>query len=471
MMKNLTLLSSLALFSTSAFSADTDMQAQIDALNAKIEKMEKINAYQNKQISKVNQQSANDNIKWEIDYRAAYENLNYKYRDDAKTASGADDTANAGKTYSNPALLTSRLWLGMAASPFEGLTFHGQLAVYGYWGSENTANEDKSWRGSSRPHDLTVRFREGNFVYKFGNDWAVPMAFSVGRRPASMGFLANHRSGDAKPNSPLAHITNMEVDAAMVMFDFADTLLPGSYLKVVYGRAHDPVSMDAGSAKGTTPYIDPEDVATDDAAVDFLVLPISIYNNGQSNLMAQYAMILNSKGTNIEGATPIKKAGAGTTHMGALSYQLDGLNEDIDFLDSSTLFASIAATKTDPDSGYEMLGSTKSETGYSFWAGFLFPDMMTDGGRFGLEYNWGSKYWTPMTWAEDTVIGSKIATRGSAYEGYWNIPIEGKNLSAQLRYTYIDYNYRANTTCYWDDPADKNLDSAQDLRLYVRYQY
>jgi hypothetical protein len=97
--------------------------------------------------------------------------------------------------------------------------------------------------------------------------------------------------------------------------------------------------------------------------------------------------------------------------------------------------------------------------------------MITDGGRFGFEYNWGSEYWTPMTWAEDTITGSKIATRGSAYEGYWNIPIEGKNLSAQLRYTYIDYDYRANTTCYWDDPADKNLDTAQDIRVYIRYKY
>jgi hypothetical protein len=467
MIKKITLLSSLAVLSTLLSAAESDLQVQIDALNAKIEKMEKVESYQNKQISKVNQQSANDNIKWTIDYRAAYDNLNYRYLDDAKKADGTDDTANAGKTFSNPSLLTSRLWLGMAASPFEGLTFRGQLAVYGYWGAENTNEADNGWRGSSRPHDWTVRFREGNFVYKFGNGWSVPMAVSAGRRPASMGFLANHRDGDAEPNSPLAHITNMEVDAAMVMFDFSKTLLPGSYLKVVYGRAHDPVEI--GS---TTPYIDPETVAADDAAVDFLVLPISIYNNGQSNLMAQYAMILNSKGTNIEDPlNPIKKAGAGTTHMGAVSYQLDGLNEDIDFLDASTLFVSVAGTMTDPDSGYEMLGSTRSETGYSVWAGFLFPDMMTGGGRFGLEYNWGSKYWTPMTWAEDTMIGSKIATRGSAYEGYWNIPIEGKNLSAQLRYTYIDYDYRANTTCYWDDPADKNLDSAQDIRVYVRYQY
>ena len=466
MIKNLTLISTLALFSTAAFAAD-DVQTQIDALNAKITKMEKINKYQTKKLSKVNKQSSNDNIKWTIDYRAGYDNLSYKYLDNAKKADGTDDTVNAGQTYTNPALLTSRLWLGMSASPMDGLTFFGQLAVYGYWGAENTANEDKSWRGSSRPHDWTVRLREGAFVYKFGNDWTIPMAVSVGRRPASMGFLANHRDGDAKSGSPLAHITNMEVDAAMVKFDFSEVLLDGSYLKVVYGRAHDPIIV--GS---TTPYLVDEDPAVDDAAVDFVVLPMSIYNDGQNNLMAQYAMIFNSKGTNVvDPLAPIKKAGAGTTHMGALSYQLDGLNEDIDFLDGSTLFASAAFTSTDPDSGYEMLGSTEGETGYSFWAGFLFPDMMTDGGRFGLEYNWGSEYWTPMTWAEDTIIGSKIATRGSAYEGYWNIPIEGKNLSAQLRYTYIDYDYRANTTCYWDDPADKNLDTAQDIRAYIRYKF
>jgi len=206
MIKNLALLSTLALFSTTAFAAD-DVQTQIDALNAKITKMEKINKYQNKQLSKVNKQSSNDNIKWTLDYRAAYDNLNYKYLDDAKTAASEPDTANAGKSYHNPSLLTSRLWLGMAASPFEGLTFFGQLAVYGYWGAENTANDESGWRGSSRPHDWTVRLREGAFLYQFGNDWTVPMAFSVGRRPASMGFLANHRDGDAKSGSPLAHTT------------------------------------------------------------------------------------------------------------------------------------------------------------------------------------------------------------------------------------------------------------------------
>jgi len=472
MKRTIIALSAIAALATTASASEADMQKQIDALTKKVKKLEKGQKKNKKKISKVNIQSANDNIKWSLDFRTAYDNLNYKYRDDAKTASGKPDSTNAGKSYSNSALWTSRLWLGMSAKATDNLFFFGQIAAYGYWGAENTGHSDNGWRGSSRPHDATIRVREANFVYNFGQDWAVPMTISVGRRPSSMGFLANHRDGDAKSGTPLAHITNMEVDAAMVKFNFEEVLLPGSWLRMVYGRAHDPVSVSMGTTqKGSTPYIDPENPATDDAPVDFFIFPMSIYNDGSNNVMAQYGFILNSKGVNIQGPKPIKKAGAGTTHMAALSYQLDGLGEDSDFLDGSTIFASAAMTMTDPDSGYEMLGSTDGETGYSFWAGFIFPDMFTDGGRIGLEYNWGSEYWTPMTWAEDTIVGSKIATRGSAYEAYWNIPIVGKNLTAQLRYTYLDYDYRANTTCYWDDPEDKNLDYSQDFRAYLRYRY
>lgn len=164
---------------------------------------------------------------------------------------------------------------------------------------------------------------------------------------------------------------------------------------------------------------------------------MSVYDNGQHKLMAQYSMIMNSKGDRVDGSDD--KIDAGTTHLVAVSYQLDGLSEENEFLEESTLFASAAMSSTNPDEGYRMLESAENKTGYSFWAGFLFPDMMTDGGRFGLEYNYGSKYWSPMKWAEDSAIGSKIATRGNAYEGYWNIPIVGKNLTVQIRYTYLDH--------------------------------
>lgn len=493
MIKQLSLVAALSL-SNIVRADEAALQKQIEMLMKRIEQLEKAQGtiqqtqttlqenqttFKEEQISqsdilsKVNAQSANDNIKWDIDFRTAYHNTGYDFRSNATQQSKVgssyvyNPSTHAGKSYSNPSLLTSRLWLGMGSKVNDDLFFYGQLAAYYNWGADTAVAEDKLWQESSRPNDVDIRIRQAYFVYKFGNDWDVPMSFSVGRRAAMDGFLANHREGTTKSGSPLAHITNMEVDGAMVQFNLDEVFLPGSYLKVVYGRAHDPVDRTFANAN---PYID---LSADDNQVDFIVLPMSVYDDGQHKLMAQYSMIMNSKGEKLasDGSVSAIKSASGTTHLAAVSYQLDGLSEDNEFLEESTLFASAAMSSTNPDSGYRMLGSTENKTGYSFWAGFLFPDQITDGGRFGLEYNYGSKYWTPMTWAEDTTIGSKIATRGNAYEGYWNIPIVGKNLTAQLRYTYLDHHYRANTTCYWDNPIEPNLDNSQELRAFVRYQY
>ncbi len=440
------------------------LQAQITTLMQKIDQLEKNQgALQESQtaikedqtvqaetLSKVNAQSANDNIKWDIDFRSAVHSIDYK---------------NSNGTSASNTLFTNRLWLGMGSKVNDDLFFNGQIAMYNYWGAETSdlALND-NWRASSRPHDVALRLRQAYFVHKFGNDWSVPMVASVGRRAAVDGFLANHREGTMKPGSPLAHITNMEVDGAMMQFNFDQVFLPGSYLKVVYGRSHDPMSS-AQMSMMATPYL--TNTATGDNTVEFIVLPMSIYNDGQNNLMAQYAHITNVKG---EPAANGDLRAAGTAHLGAISYQLDGLNEDVDFLNDSTLFASVAMSATNPNGTIEMLGSLENKTGYSFWAGFLFPDTLTKGGRFGLEYNYGSKYWTPMTWAEDSMTASKIATRGNVYEGYWNIPIVGKNLTAQLRYTYLDHHYSANTS-YMIDPDTQNLDHSQELRAFIRYQY
>lgn len=477
-MRRVIAISTIVVMTTFASASEVSLQKQVDELQAqvkqlleaqettpietntkKIQTLEKKQVYTQKKLSQINQQSANDNIKWDVDLRSSWDNIGYELED--------------GSSRVNPSIYATKLELGMGAKPFDDLLFKGKLAMYKTWGGNHLDNDilTKDWQENSRPDESDVRVKEAYFVYNINPSDKIPVSFSAGRRPSTEGFLANHRQGNVKPGSPLAHITNMEVDAAMFNFDLDNVLLPGSFFKVVYGRAHDPINQKSGSLGYT--YVDE---GHDDANVDFIVVPMGIYNDGQSNLMAQYTMVINSKGTNIQDpANPIKKAGAGTTHLGALSYQLDGLDEDIDFLDNSTFFASAAFTSTDPDSGYEMLGSTSSKTGHSFWAGLLFPDMMTEGGRFGLEYNYGSKYWTPMTWAEDTLIGSKIAARGNAYEAYWNIPIIGKNLTAQLRYTYIDHDYRSNTFCYWDSPEypvdGSGTDSAQDFRLFVRYQY
>jgi len=198
-----------------------------------------------------------------------------------------------------------------------------------------------------------------------------------------------------------------------------------------------------------------------------------IYNNSQHQLAYEWAHILNTKGHNIDDDANSKAAG--TADLVALSYKMEGVGDEIsDFLDETTLFASVAATYYDAKDGYTLIGSDDggSESGYSYWVGAVFPDMITESGKFGLEFNHGSKYWTPMTWAEDTATGSKIAVRGNAYEAYWNFNLFGvKYLASQVRYTYTEHEYTPNINCAgWVAPEAVDITS-QDIRVSVSYRY
>ncbi|MEA2090993.1 MAG: DUF3373 family protein, partial [Campylobacterota bacterium] len=155
--------------------------------------------------------------------------------------------------------------------------------------------------------------------------------------------------------------------------------------------------------------------------------------------------------------------------------KVDGVGDEIsDFLDETTVFASVAYTQYNAKDGYTLMGSDDggSRSGQSFWLGAVVPDGFTEAGKFGIEYNHGSKYWTPMTWAEDTAIGSKIAVKGDAYEAYWNFDLFGvKYLPSQIRYTYVQHNYTPNINCAgWVEPVDVDI-TAQDIRIAVSYRY
>ncbi len=131
-----------------------------------------------------------------------------------------------------------------------------------------------------------------------------------------------------------------------------------------------------------------------------------------------------------------------------LSVLVDGLTEDGYFADVK-VFASYAWTQTDPDGGTNfsgqpnsMLGSTDKEDGNSYWLGAYLPVTVEDEnyGTVGLEFNHGDQYWRPFTYAEDTMVGSKIAARGDAWEANYTYQLTDA-LSMQLRYVHIDYEY------------------------------
>ncbi|MFT7824337.1 MAG: DUF3373 family protein, partial [Sulfurimonas sp.] len=446
----------VAMTSMSAASAE---EQELEELKTRIAKLEKKVKKNKSTITEVKIHDAFDNIKFGVDFRNAVDVLNYK---DNETGEEAD----------NSSLLTSRLYLTMAAAPMKGLIFKGKLAIYSTWGAhlyDHSAGL-KDWSASSKATDTLMRVKEAYFVYstKAGEQ---PVSFSIGRRPSTNGFLANYRENEPEAGSPLAHITNMEVNAAMVKMDWS-RFVSGAYTKFVYGRAH------TGEAEGVYgdnwekrfPYADIDSISEDDN-VDFFVAVGDAYNNGQYKLMYQWAHIFNTKGRNL--TTDVTKVGAGTADLFSLGLQVSGLGES-DFLFDTTAFISGAYSYYDADEGYDLLGSGSGESqdGGSIWAGIVFPDMITENGKIGFEYNYGSKYWTPMTWAEDTAMGSKVAVRGSAYEAYWNFNLFGiEYLPSQIRYTYAQNDYTPNVNCAgWVDPQAVDI-TAQDLRFSVSYRY
>ena len=448
----MSLLATLALTSLHA-ATNAELEARITDLESKLQKTDKT-------LKEVKIHDAFDNIKFGVDFRNAVDVLDYKNND-------------TGETASNNSLLTSRLYLTMGAAPMEGLIFKGKLAIYSTWGAHlyDESAGFKDWSASSKASDTVMRVKEAYFVYStdMGEQ---PVSISIGRRPSTNGFLANYRENEPDPGSPLAHITNMEVNAAMVQFGW-DRFVSGAYTKFVYGRAHtgDTTGVYSIGKKPWGPYADTD---SNDDDVDFFNVLGDAYNDGTYQIMYQWARIFNTKGQKYNDPTT-KKDAAGTADLFAISLKIDGIGDEIsDFLDDTTIFISGAYTNYNADAGYQLIGSTDggSQDGTSVWAGVIMPDMITERGRIGFEYNHGSQYWTPMTWAEDTAIGSKIAVRGDAYEAYWNFDLFGvKYLPSQVRYTYAQHDYTPNINCAgWVDSEEVDI-TAQDLRFAVTYRY
>jgi hypothetical protein len=466
---SLAALTSMSLFasentvSAEAFEA---MQKELGALKKELSKVEKNQKNMNNKLSEVKAHDANDNIKFGVAFRNAIDVLEYKDKINNLEAS-------------NNSLLSSRLYLTMAAAPMDGLIFMGKLAIYSTWGSHLYVDDSplKDWSANSKPDDTVMRVKEAYFVYS-NTIGEQPYSVSVGRRPASNGFLANYRENEPNAGSPLAHITNMEVNAVMLKLDWS-RYLEGAYTKFVYGRAHTG-KMENVYGTGSTPwgpYATISDESEDDN-VDFFVMPGDAYANGQYQVMYQWAHIFNTKGKALNGAgtaDDVVKAASGTSDLLSLGIKVDGVGDEInDFLDNTILFASFGYSHYDAKKGYQLLGSDDGGTksGQSFWVGAVIPDMMTEKGKFGFEYNHGSKYWTPMTWAEDSAIGSKIAVRGDAYEAYWNFNLFGVDyLPSQIRYTYAQHDYTPNVNCSgWVASAPVDI-TASDLRFFVAYRY
>jgi len=424
------------------------------------------------QLSTLNKRTNGNAIKWDVDFRTTVDNINYKMAD--------------GSKQTNDALFTNRLWLGMNYAATKHLSFTGQLAYNKTFGQRSMVNpatagmEGFDWISSEAAYDDKLRVRSAYFYYQdsefLGAD--IPWTISVGRRPSTEGHLVNLREND-QASSPLAHTINVEFDGASAKFGMEEvTGLTGSYFKLCAGRG-----MSAAEPRfGAAPYSDQNATTNNIDMAGIIVVP---YDDKQYSVGMQYTYANNLIDLiNPMSPTDFSMKSVGGLHTATAFAMINGIgNGWSDFLDDSLIFVSGAMSKTDPYANKGgMLGSTDSKTGYSYWIGTQFPSLISDEGRWGVEFNHGSNYWRPITYGEDTLIGSKLAARGDAYEAYFTEPLVGDILTFQLRYTYIDYKYGGSNGFFGDTGtptaisssmgnAANYVDKAQDIRAYIRYKF
>jgi len=518
-------------FASGPASSSDDLRAELEQLKKEIAELKQAQSKINikalkRQIREVKAHDAKDNIKWNVDLRTAYDVIGYKY------ASG---------TSSWNGIFTNRLWLGMGFAPTPNIAFKGLISYYKAYGQMTGAKQGFNyfdWIVNETPNPAgELRVKEAYWLY-LGDSFLgadIPWTASFGRRPATDGLLVNFRD-DQRPKSPLGHIINTEFDGASFKFKLEKvTGIPGMYFKLCMGRGmtnanvryaainQQPDGTITVSDMRGSEYTKVPGWKTTDLA-GFIFVP---YDDGQYSVHTTAFKAWNlpglvTKSMNIYDmdGNPQTQADqmyapqsfrfqqTGDMYGAAISFLAEGIGDGIsDFLDDTNAFVSFAWSKTDPNqdpntinatiinaqnnqpitsmnipSQIGMLGSTDNKSGTSIYLGVNWPCQLISDARVGVEYNHGSKYWRSFTYAEDTLAGSKLATRGNAYEIWFNKDLIGKILTAQIRYTYMDYKYTGSNAFFGDGgtPIDTDsqmakamgaLDKAQDLRFYIRYRY
>jgi hypothetical protein len=416
------------------------------------------------QVKELKIRTGGDNLKLSADLRTSFDVINYKL-------------GNGTKKDNN--IWSNRVRINMDAQPRKDLVFLSQFQVNKMFGqtSQTTTFNSFDWFSSETPDDSTLRLRKAYFVY-FGDlsEGTVPYTFSLGRRPAINGITGNLREDD-QAESPIAHNINMEFDGASLNFKLEKVVnIPGFAFKWCAGRGY-------SNADGKYSQVAPSyaENMSDTSSMDMLGFIMKAYDDGQYSATVNMFHAYNVLGNDTANAFTNGFKSVGDLEGGAITFQANGIGEFInDFLDDTKFFASVAYSKTLPNDGMAMLGSSDDKVGYSFYTGVQFPCQLVDDAKVGLEFNHGSKYWRSFTYGEDTLIGSKVAARGNAYEAYWTKDLLDDVLSMQLRYTHIDYDYTGSDMFFGmsGTPMDTSsaaagnyVKEANNFRAYMRYRY
>ena len=380
----------------------------------------------------------------------------------------------------NDIVYTTRLRLNMKAKVSDNVNFSGRLTMYKNWGDSTGVKVFDSW--DSYTQDGTDGGNTtGDWlrVERAFMDWkdigGSNFYFSVGRRPSTYGPPSQYRENEMRGGTPSGHLVHFNFDGITIGYHLSElTGIEGQTVRFCYGQGYE---SQWGNGELFN-QVDLDDTHLGGFNVDFLndgtnFLQFTLFRaidvaDGFKGLIAfptEYARYFAptlyqdmQKFPNFNFVTRVQPS----TNIGDITLGGVGFTRQED--NGINWFGSFGWTQTDPNGKAGMFGGLLSDAiyeaqlneegtdiimsparptnddkhdGFSVYAGVQIPAPY---GKVGFEYNWGSKYWTPFTQAQDDMLGSKLATRGHVGEAYYIFDVN-PNMFIKVGGMYYDYQY------------------------------
>ncbi|HKL49220.1 MAG TPA: DUF3373 domain-containing protein [Desulfuromonadales bacterium] len=480
------------------------------SLEEQVKELQEELEYISERVDRTERHTATDRITFTGDFRTKAHSVHYQDLtwSPGVTVPGMGSFSMFGpgfqpekKDLDNDILYTTRLRLNMKAKVYENVSFAGRLSMYKNWGDSTGVKVFDSWDaftmdGTNSGNTTGDWLRVERAYFDWKNIAGSNFYLSIGRRPSTYGPPTQYRENEMRGGTPSGHLVNFNFDGITIGHKLGEiTGVEGQVARFCYGQGYE-------SQHGNGELFEGDDFATEDTHLGGFNL--DLLNDGKnflqltafaaldvtdgfkgtfafpSQLMELFAPTINQDAQNFPNMNFVTRYQPSTTigdiYLGGLGYAREEWS-------GLTYFASLGWTRLKPNGDAGMFGGMGSDEayqledldddgipetpvptgevvddsthdGYSIYAGLQVPAPL---GKFGVEYNYGSKYWTPFTQAQDDIIGSKLATRGHVGETYYIFDVNPR-MFIKLAGLYYDYEY---TNSGSPVGAPQNVDEVQ----------
>ena len=383
----------------------------------------------------------------------------------------------------NDMMYTTRLRLGMKADVSSNMNFDGRLVMYKNWGDSTNTKVFDSWDafsmdGTSSGKTSGDYLRVDRAFFNWKDIGGSDFYLSIGRRPSTYGPPSNYRVNELRGGTPSGHLVDFNFDGFTLGYHLSSiTGIEGQSLRFCFGQGFE---SEWGNGEK---FNDDINRNLDDTYLGGFNL--DAYNDGKT--LVQFTAFRAQDvvdGFKGEFAFPAQYVSLFAPTMNQDMQQFPNMNFEVRYTPTTVIgdinlagvgfsreedngfvwFGSLAMTQLRSNGKAGMFGGmgndavyeaelNEDETaiimvparaedddnneGYGVYVGIRVPAPM---GKFGLEYNYGSKYWTPFTQNQDDLLGSKLSTRGQVGEAYYIFDIN-PHCFIKVGGLYYDFEY------------------------------